>query len=141
MRSVSDVDRIRVPLGLSRQMIGVAREFRMRPTVSEERLWSALRNRQLGGAKFRRQQVIGPFVVDFFCPEHRLIVEVDGAIHDTRREHDEERQRMLEACGYAVIRASAHTVETGLSSVLAAIVLSLNQSGSPSPLDGEGAGG
>jgi len=92
-------------------------------------------------SKFRRQQVIGPFVVDFFCPEHRLIVEVDGTIHDTQRKHDEERQRMLESCGYAVVRVSAHAVETDLPGVLATIALSLNQSGSPSPLDGEGVGG
>ena len=122
-------------------MLGVARELRTQPTRSEERLWGVLRNRQLDGAKFRRQQAIGPFVVDFFCAECRTIVEVDGSIHEMQREHDEERQRMLEACGYHVIRVSARTVETDLPSAIVAINDALDPYRSPSPLDGEGAGG
>jgi putative DNA methylase len=121
--------------------MGIAREFRAAPTPTEARLWAALRNRQLSGAKFRRQQQIGPFVVDFFCPEHRLIVEVDGTVHETQREHDEERQYMLESCGYRVVRLSVHAVVTDLSSVLVSIAQHLDLSRSPSPRDGEGAGG
>jgi len=112
----------------------IAREFRVLPTPTEARLWAALRDRQLNGAKFRRQQQIGPFIVDFFCAEHRVIVEVDGCIHDTQHERDEERQRMLEACGYDVARVSADAVETDLSSTLRTIAGYLAQSRSPSPL-------
>lgn len=141
INGVTSVDRIAVSPSLARQMMGVAREFRTQPTKSEGRLWGALRNRQLYGAKFRRQQAMGPFVVDFFCAERRVIVEVDGPIHDTQREHDEERQYMLESCGYRVVRVSAHAVETDLSGVLLTIATALGQYRSPSPLDGEGVGG
>ncbi|MGI8854343.1 MAG: endonuclease domain-containing protein [Thermomicrobiales bacterium] len=114
-------ERIAVHPDVTRQMMGLAREFRVLPTPSEQRLWGALRNRQLDGAKFRRQQAIGSFIVDFFCAEHQLIVEVDGAIHEVQREHDEERQRMLEASGYRVVRVPAHAVETALPNVLIVI--------------------
>jgi adenine-specific DNA-methyltransferase len=136
-----DRDRIAVSPDVMRQMMGIAREFRVAPTPTEARLWAAVRNRQLNGAKFRRQQQIGPFIVDFFCPEHRLIVEVDGTIHETQGEHDEERQRMLESCGYHVVRVSAYAVMTDLSNVLVSIARHLDLSRSPSPRDGEGAGG
>ena len=141
MMRVSGRERIAVSPSLARQMIGVAREFRTQPTTSEERLWDALRNRQLQGAKFRRQQAIGPFVVDFFCPERRLIVEVDGPIHDRQREHDAERQYMLEASGYTVIRLSAHTVETDLPGTLLTIGTALDRIAPPLRLTERGPGG
>jgi len=93
------------------------------------------------GLKFRRQHAIGPFVVDFYCAAHRLIVEVDGSIHDLQREHDIERQRLLEACGYSVLRFSVAQVEYALPSIALAITTYIQQAPSPSPLDGEGAGG
>ncbi|MCA1670043.1 MAG: DUF559 domain-containing protein [Thermomicrobia bacterium] len=117
--------------------MGRAREFRAVPTPTEARLWAALRNRQLNGAKFRRQQQIGPCIVDFFCPEHRLIVEVDGTIHDTQQAHDEERQRLLESCGYRVIRVSTHAVETDLATTLAVIAGHFNRSSPPLHRNGE----
>ncbi|MHB8647482.1 MAG: endonuclease domain-containing protein [Thermomicrobiales bacterium] len=141
MNRVSDGERIAVSRSLARQMMAVARELRTQPTSSEEQLWGALRNRRLDGAKFRRQQAIGPFVVDFFCAERRLIVEVDGSIHETQREHDEERQRLLEACGYHVVRVSAQAVEANVSSAMVAIKDALDRYRSPSPRDGEGVGG
>ena len=81
----------------------IARRLRSNPTDAEKRLWSRIRNKQLGGFRFRRQQPIGAFVVDFFCPEANLIVEVDGGQHaDNPR--DEARTRWLEARGYRVVR-------------------------------------
>ena len=94
-----------VPAHLRVRMLEVAREFRKTSTASEDRLWQALRMGRLHGAKVRRQHPIGPFVVDFFCPKHGLIVEVDGPIHETQQEHDQARQALLEACGYRVLRA------------------------------------
>ena len=83
-----------------------ARELRRNMTGAERRLWSAVRGKRLLGLKFRRQQPIGPFIVDFICVEARLIVELDGAQH-----HDEEpfwydyrRTKFLEARGYHVMR-------------------------------------
>lgn len=79
----------------------LARKLRQTPTDAELRLWSRLRRKQLDGHRFRRQQPFGLYVVDFFCPEANLIVEVDGGQHaaDT-----DERTQWLTARGYRVIR-------------------------------------
>jgi very-short-patch-repair endonuclease len=81
-----------------------ARQLRSAPTDAEIRLWSRLRRKQLDGFRFRRQQRIGPYIVDFFCPDAKLIVEVDGGQHNADEEKDEKRTRWLEARGYRVIR-------------------------------------
>ncbi len=116
-----------------RQLVERAREFRVLPTVSEKMLWDALRDRKLHGVKFRRQVVIGRFVVDLCAPAYRLIVEIDGGIHMKQREHDAERQRILEAMDYRVLRIPAHDVETKHSAVHSAIIESLFSLPSPSP--------
>ncbi len=95
-------DRWTIPEALRRQMLEIAHQFRKAPTRSEALLWNALRRKRLDGRKFRRQQPIGPFVVDFFCPAERLIVEVDGPIHDSQREADRVRQQLLETLGLHV---------------------------------------
>ncbi|MET0395596.1 MAG: molybdopterin cofactor-binding domain-containing protein [Longimicrobiaceae bacterium] len=117
-------------------MTVVARAFRKEPTPSEALLWTALRRQQLDGRKFRRQHRVGPFVVDFFCPDERLVVEVDGSIHDTQVEHDRERQQMLEALGLRFVRVTASEVESDLRSV----VETIRRAFLPSPLAGEGPG-
>jgi len=81
-----------------------ARELRNNLTDAERRLWQKLQRRQIAAAKFRRQQPIGPFIVDFVCFEHRLIVEVDGGQHAQQVPYDEKRSRWLEAQGYRVLR-------------------------------------
>ncbi len=73
-----------------------ARELRANGTVPERILWSLLRDRRLGGVKFRRQHPVGPYVVDFYGPSHALVVEIDGRSHDDRGIPDHERQRYLE---------------------------------------------
>jgi very-short-patch-repair endonuclease len=135
------MERIPVAPDIAKQLMGIAREFRGTPTSSEARLWEALRNRQLDGAKFRRQQQIGPFIVDFFCPAQCLIVEVDGSVHDMQREHDVERQRLLEACGYRVVRVSAEAVTRDMPGVLSNIAANLSGIAPPLHCDGEGVGG
>jgi very-short-patch-repair endonuclease len=102
-------------------MVEVAPQFRKQPTPSEAILWQALRGKQLDGRKFRRQQPIGPFVVDFFCPSERLIVEVDGPIHDQQRDADRQRQELLESLGLRFIRIAAADIETDLDATLATI--------------------
>src|SRR5947209_16678215 len=99
-------DRWPVPEDLRRQMVEGARVFRKEPTPTEGQLWQAIRDRQLDGVKFRRQQNIGPFVVDFFSAEQRLIVEVDGPIHESQRKADEIRQHLLESLGLRFVRLS-----------------------------------
>ena len=103
---------------LHQKMKEVARQFRKEPTPSEAILWQALRNRKLEGRKFRRQQPIGCFIVDFFCAAERLIVEVDGAIHESQKILDQQRQELLESLGLRFIRVSSDLVETNLSAAL-----------------------
>jgi very-short-patch-repair endonuclease len=88
-------------------------QFRKEPAASEAILWQALRGKQLDGRKFRRQQPIGPFVVDFFCPSERLIVEVDGPIHDQQRDADHRRQELLESLGLRFVRLATAQVHVG----------------------------
>ncbi|MEM6785611.1 MAG: endonuclease domain-containing protein [Bacteroidota bacterium] len=82
------------------------RRLRAQRTPAEAALWAVLRNRQVAGAKFRRQHGVGAYVVDVYCPEVKLVVEVDGGIHDdpARAEADTQRQRALEALGLHVLR-------------------------------------
>ena len=81
-----------------------ARELRNNLTDAEHCLWQKLKRRQLKGVKFRRQQPIGHFTVDFVCFECRVIVEVDGGQHAEQLYHDEQRTRWREAQGYRVLR-------------------------------------
>lgn len=73
------------------------------PTEAEDKLWQYLRNRQLAGLKFRRQHSIERFIVDFYCAEAKLIIEVDGPVHDYSKEEDTIRQEFLESQGFRVM--------------------------------------
>jgi len=105
-----------------------ARRNRKEPTAEERRLWVRLRDRKLDGAKFRRQGRIGPYIVDFVCSEAKLIVEIDGPVHELteRREKDLERQRWLEKEGYYVLRftdrESRDDIDRVLNRIAAALV-------------------
>jgi very-short-patch-repair endonuclease len=81
-----------------------AKELRNNPTEAERILWQHLRLRQLGGYKFRRQQPLGNYIVDFVCLEKRLIIEVDGGQHSTQAAYDQQRNTWLEAQGFRVLR-------------------------------------
>ena len=81
-----------------------ARELRSSMTPSENVLWQALKGRQLDGLRFRAQHPVGRFILDFYCPEHKLVIEVDGDIHETNPERDKERSAYLAAFGYKVVR-------------------------------------
>jgi very-short-patch-repair endonuclease len=90
-----------------------ARELRKTMTSSEIRVWLYLRRRKLDGWKFRRQHPIGPYVVDFYCPAARLVVELDGDSHDgSKDEYEDRRQAWLESKGYRVLRLSADYPES-----------------------------
>ncbi|HSI40500.1 MAG TPA: endonuclease domain-containing protein [Xanthobacteraceae bacterium] len=114
-----------------------ARRLRRDQTDAEQRLWAYLRNRQLGGWKFRRQVPVGCYVVDFLCPDAKLAVELDGGQHST--ETDAERTRIIEADGYLVIRFWNNEVNENIEGVLARIIETLRASTPhPTPLpDGE----
>jgi very-short-patch-repair endonuclease len=98
-----------------------ARSLRQTQTVSEGLLWSALRARQLCSLKFRRQHPIETWIVDFACPEQRLIVEIDGGYHDDVVEQDLKRQQHFESMGWKVLRFGHKDVEENAEAVARAI--------------------
>jgi very-short-patch-repair endonuclease len=98
-----------------------ARELRQEMTPAEKILWQRLRNRQLAGLKFRRQHPLDRFIVDFYCAAARLIVEIDGPIHDFQPERDSARTAELEQKGYRLIRFQNEQVLNDLETVLATI--------------------
>ena len=103
-------------------------------TPTEQVLWEALRGRRLEGLRFRAQHPVGRFVLDFFCPAHRLAVEVDGEVHAGQTEQDAARTTELEAHGYRVLRFHNEEVLTDLASVLRRIA----SAAFPAPSIGEG---
>ena len=96
---------------------------------TEIRIWSRLRRRQLGGWKFRRQHPIGPYVVDFYCPAAKLVVEFNGLSHDDERReaYDQRRQAWLEAEGYHVLNLGFETEEDEVDDLVAAIAANLDR--------------
>ena len=94
-----------------------ARALRGRSTYPERLLWSRLRGGRIG-PRFRRQQPIGPYIVDYYCAAARLIVEVDGRSHDRRRLEDEQRERWLQSQGYCVLRVTNDEVLKELDHVV-----------------------
>jgi very-short-patch-repair endonuclease len=100
------------------KLTGVARGLRQRQTNAEVRLWSRLRNRQLGDLKFRRQVPRGKFVADFLCDEAMLILEIDGSQHDVWPGKDEMRSAYLESLGYLVMRFRNYDVLQNTGRVL-----------------------
>ena len=96
----------------------VARKLRQEPTEAEELLWERLRNRKTLDLKFRRQHGIDRFIVDFYCAEIGLVIEVDGHIHQYTREEDTLRQEFLESQGLQVIRFQNDQVLTDTGQVL-----------------------
>ena len=110
----NDSPRLDVSPEIRRKMTEIAREFRKEPTKSEAILWHALRGKKLDGIKFRRQQPIGFFVVDFYNSVNRPVIEVDEPIHDNQVEVDRARQDILEDLGFQVLRIKSETVEKNL---------------------------
>jgi very-short-patch-repair endonuclease len=137
----NDFPRMVVAPEIQRKMIELAREFRKEPTPSEDLLWQALRGKKLDGIKFRRQQPVGYFVVDFYNSVYRLVVEVDGLIHESQKEADASRQQILEELGLNVLRIKAEVVENNLPMTLNLIRDRIQKiQDSPSPFMGEGRG-
>ena len=96
-----------------------ARHMRAASTEAEDVLWQTIRSRRLDGLKFRRQVPIGPYIVDFLCTEHRLVIEVDGSRHGEpgQIEHDARRDAWLRNRGYDIVRFWNDDVSRDLDSV------------------------
>jgi very-short-patch-repair endonuclease len=104
--------------GAAGDKIVLARAMRSRPTEAEAILWAALRRRCLGGWKFRRQQVIAGYIVDFYCAPLWLAVEVDGEVHRRRCAQDQQRDEDLAALGVRIVRLLNCDVIERLDAVL-----------------------
>ena len=81
-------------------------------------MWEVLRKRKFLGLKFRRQQPLGPYIVDFLCIEKKLAIEVDGTVHKNSKEYDTEKDLYLEGAGFRVLRLPADIVENNLPKAL-----------------------
>lgn len=114
-----------------------AKSLRRNPTEPERLLWTALRNRQLGKLKFRRQVPVGAYVADFLCLDAMLIVEVDGDTHALSQVSDDKRTTFLERAGFRVVRFANADVMANLEGVLLAI---FNAACAPSPSQAAGLG-
>ena len=110
-----------------------ARRLRREATDAERRLWYYLRNRRLGGLKFKQQETIGPFIADFACIECKLIVEADGGQHSDAR--DAARTDYLESLGWRLLRFWNNDILQQTDAVLQTILAACieRQKGKPSP--------
>ena len=119
-----------------------AERLRRDQTDAEIKMWTLLRCRQFFGFKFRRQQPIGPYIVDFYCPRAQLVVELDGGQHADRVAYDTRRTAFLEHQGYHVMRFWDNDVLLTSDSVLATIqdYFDTSMEPSPPPLSQEGRG-
>ena len=118
-----------------------ARELRKSQTDAEAKLWRHLRDRRLGGFKFRRQYPFGPYIVDFVCLEARLIIEVDGGQHLDKAPYDTARTHDLARFGMAVLRYWNDDVLLHIDAVLAHILAGLvtpHRAPHPNPLPASG---
>jgi len=118
----------------SSRALAFARDQRQEPMRAEALFWQAVRNRRLAGLKFKRQIAIGPFIADFCCFEHKLIVELDGEPHESTeaKVKDAVRSAFLMREGYRVLRFSNERVLGSLELVLREIASHLDLAGLPS---------
>ena len=107
--------------GTTPEIEAAARWLRKNMTPAEQKLWAVLKDRQLDGFKFRAQHPVGRFIVDFYCPACRLMIEVDGSAHYSQADYDTARTEQLESHGYKVLRFTNDEVINHLSDVLTTI--------------------
>ena len=107
--------------------IDTSKHLRSKETGAEKALWKIIRGKALG-YKFRRQHGIGPFIVDFYCDTARLIIELDGNVHDVAevQSHDKEREKYLTNLGYKMLRFRNEEIFDNLPSVLNKIQVTLD---------------
>jgi very-short-patch-repair endonuclease len=99
-----------------------AKRLRKKSTPAEKHLWQVLKGRQLAGLKFRRQHPVGRFILDFYCADYKLVIEVDGEIHKSQVEYDAARTAQLETHGYKVLRFSNEFAIYHTEELLAAVL-------------------
>lgn len=115
---------------------GRRKELRANQTEAEKILWEQLRGRKLEKCKFWRQYSVGPYILDFYCPQIRLAIEIDGIQHQDAVEYDEEREKYLTAQDIKTIRYKNNEVVNALDKVMKKIRHHINQI-FPLPLNGK----
>jgi len=125
---------------MANRLLHFAKTMRHQPTDAENALWRQLRASRLFGHKFKRQQPLGNYIVDFVCFEQRLIVEIDGGQHADNAAADSERSAWLASQGFRVLRFWNDEALTKEVAVLDAIIsaLQISPHPNPSPTRGEG---
>ena len=118
---IADVQNIVQGQQVAGDKLARAKELRRQMTPAEKILWQHLRANRLNGLHCRRQQVIDGFIVDFYCHAAKLVIEVDGEIHQRQLEYDQARDRILTARGLRVLRIRNDEVMQDLERVLAQI--------------------
>jgi len=115
--------------GAKPELLRIAGELRKNMTVAEQMLWQRLRNRQVSGYRFRRQHPVRDVVVDFFCYDAMLVVEVDGDVHDMsyQKERDTERTKMLKMSGLRELRFRNEEVINDIENVIRRIEAELSK--------------
>ena len=102
----------------------LARNLRNNSTLSEVLLWNELKGRQINGFQFFRQKPIGNFIVDFYCPKLKLVIEIDGASHEIKKNQirDKKKDQFLQSLGLSIIRIDDWDVKQNLSVVIEELV-------------------
>jgi very-short-patch-repair endonuclease len=135
----------RPPTPIPADKLAFARKLRQEQTDAEQLIWGLVRNRRLKNAKFRRQHPLGPYILDFYCPEHKLAIELDGGQHGERQAYDHQRDQWLAGQGVRVLRFWNDQVLTQTEAVLEVVWHALPDDStlaltpSPSPACGRGA--
>ena len=99
----------------------LAKKLRKNSTLSEVILWNALKARKMRGYNFNRQKPIDQYIVDFYCKELDLVIEIDGTSHDLKVESDEKRHEKIESFGLTILRFNDRAVKNDLHNVIFAI--------------------
>jgi very-short-patch-repair endonuclease len=117
----------------NRELVSNARVLRNNMTRAEIILWSRLREKKINGYKFRRQQPVFDYIVDFYCHELKFIIEVDGEIHSLpeKTNYNSKRDKILKINGYHIIRLTNLEIETELDSTINKIILYIDKILSP----------
>jgi very-short-patch-repair endonuclease len=121
MRQNQLSDKLWYPIRGTAAAVFRARELRQELTPSESILWNELRGSKFHGAKFRRQHPIGKYILDFYCAQSKLAIEVDGSVHDSRKEEDDWLQKIIETHGIRFLRFSNEEVVNDLPWLLSKI--------------------
>jgi very-short-patch-repair endonuclease len=120
-----------------RYVVEIARKLRLEMTNAEKILWSRIGKKQLDGFRFRNQHPIGRYIADFYCHELRLIIEIDGGIHNERKEYDGNRDGYLQAGGYIILRFTNNKITSEIDSVLEIIRTKAREITISSPTPGD----